>query len=742
MKEPREILPLVLLAFLFWTSPLHAADPAWEYIYEGDILPDDASLGNDAWQLMGDNLFAEITDQGELHIGDIGVDHCFFLYNITDPALMQEATIEARVKVLSQSGAASFEVFFGMQDGSNSKWLDLFPDHILLDNSNYRYDVDMTEYHVLRMARNAGDIHIYVDDEQVLSESHVGAGETWIGFIFGAGCTLCRSEQYWDYLVFTTEGGFSPDELPSYASMRETGFASDPTPANGAEDVLHDVRLSWTAGEFAVKHDVYMGTSFEDVNTAESGTLVSQGQTDTEYTPDSVLQFGQTYYWRVDEVNGAPDYAVFRGDVWSFTTETYGYPITALTAQASAQQATSPAGRTIDGSGLNEFDQHGFDLKTMWVTPGGLPAWIEYTFDRVYKLHELWVWNANSELEMFMGFGAKDVTVECSTDGATWTAVENVSEFAQGPGLATYTPNTTINLGGALARHVRLTINTTWGSTGIASLSEVRFFCTPVQAFAPDPADGAIDVSVDVALNWRPGREASSHEVYFGTDASAVAEGTMAPESTTDHSYVPPAMDLGTTYYWKVDEVGDTGTYAGDLWSFTSQEVLVVDDFESYNDDIDAETTIWQTWIDGVTDKASGSQVGYTDAPFAEKTIVHGGRQSMPLQYNNTSFAFSEGKRTFDSAQDWTARGIKTLSLFFAGAADNGGQLYVKINSTKVAYDGDAADLAKTDWQVWNIDLSTVGDVSSVRSLTIGIEGSGTTGILYIDDIGLSAQSR
>ena len=112
-------------------------------------------------------------------------------------------------------------------------------------------------------------------------------------------------------------------------------------------------------------------------------------------------------------------------------------------------------------------------------------------------------------------------------------------------------------------------------------------------------------------------------------------------------------------------------------------------------------------------------------APFAEKTIIHGGKQSMPLVYDNTAFAFSEATRTFDSPQNWTARGIKTLSVYFAGVAGNGGQLYVKINSTKVAYDGDPADLARFGWQAWNIDLSTVGNVSSVRSLTIGVEGSG-----------------
>jgi hypothetical protein len=218
MKGIIGILPLVLLAFVVWTQELPAAETEWEYIYEGDILPDDPSLGDDAWELKGDNKFAETTDQNELHIDDVGQNHCFFLYNVPDAAVMQEATIEARVKVLSQSGAADFEVLVGMQDGSNSKWLDLFPDHIKLDSSSNSYDVDMTEYHILRMTRQGEEITIYLDDEEVIRGAHVGAGESWIGFIFGAGCTLCESEQYWDYLVFTKEGAFSPEELPSYAS--------------------------------------------------------------------------------------------------------------------------------------------------------------------------------------------------------------------------------------------------------------------------------------------------------------------------------------------------------------------------------------------------------------------------------------------------------------------------------------------------------------------------------------------
>jgi hypothetical protein len=159
-----------------------------------------------------------------------------------------------------------------------------------------------------------------------------------------------------------------------------------------------------------------------------------------------------------------------------------------------------------------------------------------------------------------------------------------------------------------------------------------------------------------------------------------------------------------------------------------------VDDFESYDN---KDNRIYQTWVDGLTDNASGSQVGYNESPFAEQTTIHGGRQAMPLMYDNASFAFSQTTREFDPPQDWSARGVKSLAIHFAGLTSNTGALYLKINNTKIVYNGSQSDLARNVWQAWNVDLSTVSGISSVRSLTIGIEGSGASGKLFIDDIRL-----
>ncbi len=49
------------------------------------------------------------------------------------------------------------------------------------------------------------------------------------------------------------------------------------------------------------------------------------------------------------------------------------------------------------------------------------------------------------------------------------------------------------------------------------------------------------------------------------------------------------------------------GTVRRHVWGFTSQEYAAIDDFEAYNDE---DNRIYNSWIDGVTNKASGSQVG------------------------------------------------------------------------------------------------------------------------------------
>ena len=62
----------------------------------------------------------------------------------------------------------------------------------------------------------------------------------------------------------------------------------------------------------------------------------------------------------------------------------------------------------------------------------------------------------------------------------------------------------------------------------------------------------------------------------------------------------------------------------------------------------------------------------------------------------------------------------------------------MKVNGTKVPYDGDPADIATIKWIAWDVDLASVGvSLTKITTLTIGVEG-GQSGVVYIDDIWLA----
>jgi len=501
----------------------------------------------------------------------------------------------------------------------------------------------------------------------ILFSSPTGTGQAEVVYI---------DEIWWD-----GDQGLSPSDK-----------ARSPSPADRGQDVPRDAVLGWTAGPSAATHNVYFGTSFDDVNMASvaspRGVLVSQGQTAATYDPAGLLAFGQTYYWRVDGVD-AVGQTIFPGSVWSFTTEPYAYAITPTIATASSvHEATTGPEKTVDSSGLNDMDQHSTTEADMWLSSvlGPAPAWIQYEFEKVVKLHEMWVWNSNQMVETVIGFGAKDVTIEVSVDGATWTTLAGVPVFGRGTGKTDYVYNTTVDLGGVLARYVKLTIQSNWGGLSPqCGLSEVRFFGVPVRAFEPSPETGSANVALDATLAWRSGREASRHEVYFGTDPNAL----VLSETVTEHAVGLASLGGGydQTYYWRVDEVNDTATpasWAGDVWSFSTVPYGVVDDFELYDDVCNR---VFFSWLGGAPDSGSteaacprpafggngtGSEIGNLNPPYAERTaaLVHSGRQSMPFGYDNSkSPYYSEASREWGAAQSWTSGGANTLTVYVRGDA-------------------------------------------------------------------------
>ena len=282
-----------------------------------------------------------------------------------------------------------------------------------------------------------------------------------------------------------------------------------------------------------------------------------------------------------------------------------------------------------------------------------------------------------------------------------------------------------------------------------------------MKASEPYPADGAIDVLRDVMLSWTSGIDAVTHEVYLGVDFNDVNNADITDVTgiyrggqnlgTASYTPVESPLEWDRTYYWRIDDVNDAdpnSPWKGGVWSFTTTNYVVVDDFEDY--DI-GNKEIWWVWKDGLGHAAydnepaypgngSGSAVGDENSPsYMEETIVHGGGKSLPFYYGLNNASDSWATRTFEEARDWTRSGVKMLVLYFQGVDTNkGGKLYVEINNKRIDYPGDASDLTKMIWTQWTIDPASENmNPQSVETLTIGVEGISSSGVLYIDDIRL-----
>ncbi len=86
-------------------------------------------------------------------------------------------------------------------------------------------------------------------------------------------------------------------------------------------------------------------------------------------------------------------------------------------------------------------------------------------------------------------------------------------------------------------------------------------------SFLPSPKRNASDVSADgVRLTWVPGRNADSHNLYFGKSNPPEYKGNQK-----EQGFDPGRLESNATYFWRVDEVTSDGVVPGELWSFRTK---------------------------------------------------------------------------------------------------------------------------------------------------------------------------
>jgi hypothetical protein len=434
-----------------------------------------------------------------------------------------------------------------------------------------------------------------------------------------------------------------------------------PTPANGAKFIDPNVKLSWNSGLKTLIHNVYFGETFEDVNAGTPET--SKGAVgNPAYTPGT-LEREKTYFWRIDEFD--EDRITHKGDIWNFTVARDGggvradyyrgmnfqnHVLTRTDSQIDFNWADGdPPDPTIPDDGFSvrwtgEVEAAFTETYTFYTTSDdGVRFWVDGR-----QLVDNWTDHSSTENR-----GTIDLIA-----GNVYTIVMEYYE----------------NADNAIAE-------LRWSSPSTPKdLIPQAALSPPLRASSKNPRNGATDVIQTIILEWGAGDHAVSHEVYFGTDAEAVLNAdTSSPEykgtkNLGSESYDPGPLEWDTTYYWRVDEINDLhpdSPWTGSLWSFTTANFILVDNFEDYNDY--EPDRIFDSWVDGWNIPTNGSTAGYPDPDFdagehfVETTIVHSGSQAMPYFYDNTTAGNSEATLTLTYPTDWTENGVGTLTLWFRG---------------------------------------------------------------------------
>ncbi|MHC4431746.1 MAG: LamG domain-containing protein [Planctomycetota bacterium] len=571
---------------------------------------------------------------------------------------------------------------------------------------NSDQDVVTGEWVHVAATRSAQDrkIAIYINGQHEKTIDHANTGPLNAIETIAIGGNVLDSRYYTGLIddVRIFDHALLPGEILGAMEGQVWPYALGPSPGDGA---LHEdtwVNLAWVAGGFAVSHDVYLGDNFDEVNDGATGSPVFQGnQTDTFLVagfpgfpfPDGLVP-GTTYYWRIDEVNDSEPNSPWKGDIWSFSVP----PKTAYNPD--------PA----NGAEFVELDA------TFTWTPG---------------------------------FGAKIHTVYFGED---FDEVNNATG-GMPAGASSYNP-------AALESEKVYYWRVDEFDAVETHKGDVWAFTTPGAVGNPQPANGAVDVQMIATLSWTPADNATSHELYLGTDVDAVEAATTAspeyvgPKALGAENHDPGTLAWHSSYAWRVDEVYPDKTVKGLVWTFTTADFVLVDDFESYND-IDPpdpnSNRIFDSWIDGFGTTTNGALVGNDLPPYAEQTIVHGGAQSMPYTYDN-NLKTSEATLTLVHPRDWTTEGVTKLSVWFRGdSANSAERMFVALNGTAVVYHDDASVTQMPGWSNWIIDLSATGgfadqgvDLTNVNTITLGFgtkdpgaPGPGGTGTMYFDDIRL-----
>ncbi len=326
------ILPLIASAFLI-SVPIAFADPnliSWWKFDEGS--------GNTVYDSAGSNSG---TINGATWFNDPCRGMCLGFDGIGDRVIVADKD-NLEQQEFTLSFWARLNIPSGPRQGGIAKG------NIFGTAAAYSYKIDFDSGYAWPAVTNTSDTAFSTsgpigDDGWHLWSMTVGSGTlalykdgAFVNSIGFAG-TIDYEKSYNDFVIGAKTNGsyafygeiddvrfydraLTSEEIQQFYAEVFGGRAYGPSPYDGATAVADDKILGWSPGKDAASHHVYLGTSYNNVNNADTSSPEYKGNFDVNTFNPHWLKLGETYYWRIDEVSN-PD--VWKGDVWSFTVDKY-----------------------------------------------------------------------------------------------------------------------------------------------------------------------------------------------------------------------------------------------------------------------------------------------------------------------------------------------------------------------------------------------------------------------------------
>ncbi|CAM3670489.1 LamG-like jellyroll fold domain-containing protein [Pontibacter korlensis] len=166
------------------------------------------------------------------------------------------------------------------------------------------------------------------------------------------------------------------------------------------------------------------------------------------------------------------------------------------------------------------------------------------------------------------------------------------------------------------------------------------------------PADAALYNGMDhLMLRWTGSESTDSYHVYFGTDATKLAH----QADGTENSFHITELKSNTTYFWRVDASNEIGRTEGQVWTFTTGELvrsgkvgdwkmdegsgIFVTDYSQFANSGELRNSEAHAWVAGMEKNALDLNTSTTT------THVHVPHQEQ-LYFDENSFAVSFWMKT------------------------------------------------------------------------------------------------